>query len=220
MNLAVQNLFDDCVVLLSIDLQILDITPTAGLLATQPQSVIDSYLHRMETVVIPNVRQLQEKFRQHTQEVIHARIQSMTLDGRDRSISHKKLGIHVYPDDPMGHFIDDVAPKGDEMIFNKTASGVFNSTHLHYVLTNMNVSTIIVCGVFTDECVESTIRAGADLGYHMILISDACAAITPQRHQRTIDTLHHRYALACSTSDILQIIDQKWPSSRSSIITK
>ena len=191
------------VALLSIDLQKFDMDTKSGLLAEQPASVAALFIKQMSEAVLINVRSLQDAFRQQGLEVLHARIQSMTKDGRDRSFGHRQLGIHVAPGDPAGDFIDGVGPLGDEMVFNKTASGVFPSTNLHYVLSNLGVETLVVCGVFTDECVESAVRAGCDLGYKMVIAADACAAVTQARHKDSLDRLRDRYARILPTQDLL-----------------
>ena len=56
-------------------------------------------------------------------EVLHARIQCLTQDGRDRSLEHRKLGIFVPPRSKWADFCSGVEPVGDEIIFNKTGIG-------------------------------------------------------------------------------------------------
>ena len=51
------------------------------------------------------------------------------------------------------------------MVFNKTGSNAFVTTNLHYVLSNMDVTKLVCCGVLTDECVAGTVKAACDLGY-------------------------------------------------------
>ena len=51
----------------------------------------------------------------------------------------------------------------DEMVFNKTGSNAFVTTNLHYVLSNMDVTKLVCCGVLTDECVAGTVKAACDL---------------------------------------------------------
>lgn len=192
--------------MLSIDLQLYDIEPSVGLLSKEPKAIVDAFLKHMQSVVIANVARLQSACRTTGVEVLHTRILSMTSDGRDRSKGHKALGLHIAPSDPMGQFIAGVNPIDDEMVFNKTASGVFNSTNLDYVLRNLAIETIIVCGVYTDECVSNAIRTGCDLGYQMILVSDACAAVRPERHLNVVEQLDQRYCQVMGTHEIIGLI--------------
>ncbi len=94
----------------------------------------DYYFDRLRETVLPNVHNLQNCFRSHGLEVIHVRIQSLTKDGRDRGKGHKRLELHAAPGSGDACFLEEVAPVGDEIVINKTASGVFSSTNLHYVL--------------------------------------------------------------------------------------
>jgi nicotinamidase-related amidase len=154
-------------------------------------------------VVLPNVRRLQDAFRLMKLEVMHTRIQSMTKDGRDRSVGHKKLGLHAAPGSKEAEFLPEVAQKGDEIIINKTASGVFNSTNTEFVLRNMGIDSLYVCGVYTNECVSTTVRDACDRGFHTTMINDACATVTPELHNATISTIKDRYARVMTAQEVL-----------------
>ena len=198
--------------LLCIDVQYLDAAEGFGLFAEPEKSGVPAegrryYFDRLRRTVLPNMRRLQESFRQHHLEVIHTRIQALTRDGRDRSPGHKRLHLLAAPGSHEAEFLEEVAPVGDEIILNKTASGVFNSTNLNYVLTNMGVNALFMCGVYTNECVETTARDASDLGYFVTLIEDACATVTPHLHQASIDTLRDRYARILSTDQALADLD-------------
>jgi len=198
--------------LLCIDVQYLDAAEGFGVFADPNRSSVPEagrryYFDRLRQTVLPNMRRLQDSFRQHRLEVIHTRIQAMTRDGRDRSPGHKRLDLLAAPGSHEAEFIEEVAPVGDEIIFNKTASGVFTSTNLNYVLTNMKINALFMCGVYTNECVETTARDASDLGYFVTLIEDACATVTPHLHHASIDTLRDRYARILSTEQALSDLD-------------
>jgi nicotinamidase-related amidase len=184
--------------LLVIDLQYLDAAEGYGVFADVeksgiPQDAQEYYFKRLHHVVLPNVRRLQDRFRDRKLEVIHTRIQSLTQDGRERGSGHKRLGLHAAPGSKEAEFLPEVAPKGDELIINKTASGVFNATNIEYLLRNMGITGLFVCGVYTNECVSTTIRDACDRGFYTTLIRDACATVTPELHNATIRTLQDRY---------------------------
>jgi nicotinamidase-related amidase len=143
----------------------------------------DHYFFRQNReVVIPNQRRLLAAARAHGVEVIHTIIQSLTEDGRDRSLDHKLTPIHVPPSSPEGLPPPELAPVGDEILLPKTSSGVFNSTNIDYLLKNLEIRYLVVAGILTDQCVDMTVRDGADRGYYVTCVSDACAAPTPERH--------------------------------------
>ena len=201
------------VALMVIDVQYLDAAPGHGVFADIEKSGVpieaqEYYFKRLDHVVLPNIARLQQSFRDNKLEVIHTRIQSMTMDGRDRSVGHKRLGLHAPPGSKEAEFLPEVAPKGDEIIINKTASGVFNATNAEFVLRNMGIDTLYVCGVYTNECVSTTVRDACDRGFYTTLINDACATVTPQLHNATIETIRDRYARVRTTEDALKEIQR------------
>lgn len=195
--------------LLVIDIQYLDAAPGYGVFANldhskMPQQAEEYYFDRLTRVVLPNVRRLQDCFRANGLEVIHTRIQSLTKDGRDRSAGHKRLGLHAAPGSKEAEFLPEIAPKGDEIVINKTASGVFNATNLDFILRNMGITGLFVCGVYTNECISTAVRDACDLGYYTTLIDDACATVTPELHEATIRTLKDRYSRVLTTDQAVR----------------
>jgi nicotinamidase-related amidase len=197
------------VALMVIDLQFLDAAEGYGVFADVEQSGVpveaqEYYFKRLHHMVLPNVRRLQDVFRSLKLEVIHTRIQSLTKDGRDRSVGHQRLGLHAPPGSKEAEFLPEVAPKGDEIIINKTASGVFNSTNTEYILRNMEVRSLYVCGVYTNECVSTTVRDACDRGFHTTLVNDACATVTPELHNATLSTVRDRYARVLTSEQVVK----------------
>jgi nicotinamidase-related amidase len=123
--------------------------------------------------VIPNHKRLLAAARSAGIEVIHTIIQSLTEDGRDRSLDHKLTPIHVPPSLPEGLPPPELSPVGDEILLPKTSSGVFNSTNLDYLLKNLGIQHLVVAGILTDQCVDMAVRDGADRGY---LVADRFAS--------------------------------------------
>ena len=171
-----------------------------------PIEAQEYYFKRLDHVVLPNIGRLQNIFRDLKLEVIHTRIQSLTKDGRDRSAGHKRLGLHAPPGSKEAEFLPEVAPKGDEIIINKTASGVFNATNAEFILRNMGIDSLYVCGVYTNECVSTTVRDACDRGFHTTLINDACATVTPDLHNATIATIKDRYARVLTAEEVIKEI--------------
>ena len=199
--------------LLCIDLQYLDAAPGHGVFADVAASGVpieaqEYYFERLQNTVLPNVRRLQDAFRAHHLEVIHTRIQSLTQDGRDRSVGHKRLGLHAPPGSKEAEFIEQVAPIENEIIINKTASGVFNATNIEYILRNMDINGLVVVGVYSNECVSTAIRDACDLGFHVTLIADGCATVTPELQKATITTMKDRYARVMETDEAIREIQQ------------
>lgn len=210
---VVKSLEQHHTALLVVDVQYLDAAPGWGIFADVeksgvPTEAAEYYFDRLEHIVLPNIRRLQDAFRANGLEVIHTRIQSLTRDGRDRSVGHKRLHLHAAPGSKEAEFIELVAPQGDEIVINKTASGVFTSTNLTYVLRNLGVTGLFVTGVYTNECVDTACRDACDIGFHTTLIDDACATVTPALHNATLNTLRDRYARILTTDRAIAEIDQ------------
>ena len=147
----------------------------------------DHYFYRQtRETVIPNQQRLLATARASGVEVLHTIIQSLTEDGRDRSLDHKLTPIHIPPSSPAGLPAPEVAPIGDEILIPKTSSGIFNSTNIDYLLRNLGIRHLVVAGILTDQCVDMTVRDGADRGFLVTCVSDACAAPTPERHANAL----------------------------------
>lgn len=206
------------VALLCIDLQYLDAARGYGVFGDDkhpslPDESLDYYFDTLESPVLPNVARLQAAFRGLKLEVIHTRIQSMTPDGRDRSHAHKRLGLHAAPGSKEAQFLSEVAPEPHEVIVNKTCSGVFSSTNMDYVLRNMSIQALYVVGVYTNECVSTTIRAASDLGYHTTMVQDACTTVTPDLQAATVRVLRDRYCRVMRTGAVIREVERKFARS-------
>ncbi|WP_322418039.1 cysteine hydrolase family protein [Mesorhizobium huakuii] len=167
--------------LLLVDMQRIWLEPGAD--PSHPERGPDHYFYRQtSSQTIPNQERLLAAARANGVEVLHTIIQSLTEDGRDRSLDHKLTPIHVPPSLPEGLPVASLAPVGDEIMLPKTSSGIFNSTNVDYLLKNLGIRYLVVVGVLTDQCVDMTVRDGADRGYLVTCVSDACATITQERH--------------------------------------
>ncbi len=147
------------------------------------------WLFQQLDTVVPNIQRLQAACRNVKIEVIYTTIESLTLDGRDRSLDYKITGFNVPKGSWDGKVIEQVAPIGDEIVIPKSSSSVFVSTHIDYVLRNLGVKQLVICGLLTDQCVESAIRDACDLGYLVTQVTDACATETLARQNNSLDTI-------------------------------
>lgn len=165
------------------------------------------FIARFRAEVLPNMRALRDAARGAGLEVIYTTIESLTLDGRDRSLDYKITGFNV----PRGSFdaqpIEELAPAEDEIRIPKNSSSVFVSTNIDYVLRNLGVAQLVISGVVTDQCVELAIRDACDLGYLVTQATDACATYTTERHIRSLDAIKG-YCRQRSTAQIVTELQQ------------
>ena len=144
------------------------------------------YYDRVDQIVVPNNKRLLAACREVGVEPIYTVIESLTLDGRDRSVDHKVSGIFAAKGSWEAQVIPDIAPLENEIVIPKTASGIFNSTNFEYVLRNLCIESLIVTGIVTDQCVEGAVRDGCDRGFFITLVDDACATHSQERHDASL----------------------------------
>ena len=197
--------------LLSIDMQNAEYSPEQLRRSREPDSPEAgkrAFLERLEQVVLPNQQRLQAAARAAGIEVIYTVIESLTQDGRDRSLDHKISRLHHPRGSWEAQVIPAVAPVGDEILIPKTASGIFNATNIEYVLRNLGIEYLILYGVVTDQCVESTVRDAADRGFLVTQIEDCCAAETEAGHQRSIEAMAGHYCRTRTTQAMIEEIER------------
>jgi ureidoacrylate peracid hydrolase len=144
------------------------------------------YFDQLDSRVIPNMQAIQKAARAASVEVMYTTIESLTLDGRDRSLDYKITGFNVPKGSWDGKVIDRIAPEGDEIVLPKSSSSVFISTHIDYILRNLGVRQVVLSGLITDQCVESAIRDACDLGYLVTQVTDACLTYSQERHDNSL----------------------------------
>jgi ureidoacrylate peracid hydrolase len=144
------------------------------------------FFDRMKNVVIPNGQKLIAACRRAGVEVIYTTVECYTLDGRDRSLDYKISGIFAAKGSWEAQVLDELAPLPNEIVIPKMSSSVFMSTNIAYVLRNLGVEYVLTMGLLTDQCVESAVRDGCDLGFLMTLIDDACVTNSQERHDATL----------------------------------
>jgi len=201
---------DHCA-LLYIDVQNSSARRDGGEFSQTPRGSFDEalgyYFHRLEHIAIPNMRRLKAACRAGHIEVMYTVIESLTKDGRDRSLDYKITGFNVPKGSWDARVIDEIIPSDDEIVIPKTASSVFNSTNIDYVLRNLGVRSLILCGLLTDQCVESAVRDGCDLGYLVTLVPDACATLSEERHENSLAAIKG-YCRMRSTDELLEELTQ------------
>jgi ureidoacrylate peracid hydrolase len=149
----------------------------------------EPFLRQMREEVLPRMRRLQLACRGAGIEVMYTTIESLTKDGRDRSLDYKITGFNVPKGSWDGKVVDEIAPGEDEIVLPKSSSSVFVSTNIDYILRNLGVQQLVLSGVLTDQCVESAIRDACDLGYLVTQVTDACATFTPARQAASINAI-------------------------------
>jgi ureidoacrylate peracid hydrolase len=155
----------------------------AHLSAADKEQHYGYFFRTFEEHALPNMVRLQAAARRAGIEVIYTVIESLTADGRDRSLDYKITGFNVPKGSMDAQVVRELAPLADEIVFPKTSSSVFISTNIDYVLRNLGTRSLIIAGCLTDQCVDSAVRDACDLGYLVTVPSDACATLSTERHE-------------------------------------
>jgi nicotinamidase-related amidase len=154
------------------------------------------FYDRMRQTVIPNTARLIADCRRRGVEVIYARIGCHKDDGRDRSLSQKKPGFNYLllpKDEAGGQIVPELAPEPDDIVMLKTTDSALTGTNLRLILRNMGIKDVICAGIFTDQCVSSTIRSLADESFGVVLVEDCAAAATMELHRHEIEVINMIY---------------------------
>jgi nicotinamidase-related amidase len=167
------------------------------------------FQERMRHWVIPNTRDLQMRFRRQGMDVLHARIACLLADGRDRSLSQKKPGwnyLLLPRDSEASRIVPELAPQAGEMVFTKTTDSALTGTSMRLVLQNMGVRNVVLTGIFTDQCVSSTVRSLADESFNVVVVEDCCAAGTDELHQRELEIINMIYCQVLSSTELIEMM--------------
>lgn len=199
--------------LLCIDVQnVYTKRPDRGTLDEAGKAAYDRWTpfhERLDGTVIPTVARLQKAFRGAGIEVLHARIACHTKDGRDRSLSQKKPGFNnvLLPKDAWeSQIVPALAPVGDEIVVTKTTDSALTGTNLRLILHNLGIKHVVCAGLFTDQCVASTVRSLADESFDVLVIEDGCAAGVETLHHRELEIINMIYCHVLSADELLGLM--------------
>ena len=165
----------------------------------------EPFRKRMNGTVIPNTAKLIAQARETGVEVIFARIACLKQDGRDRSLSQKKPGFNylLLPKDRQdSQVVDALAPGADEITIIKTTDSALTGTNLRLILHNMGIRHVIVTGIFTDQCISSTVRSLADESFEVVVVENCCAAATEALHRHELGVINMIYCHVVQSEDL------------------
>ncbi len=167
------------------------------------------FFHRMNETVIPNTANLIATAREKGIEVIFARIACQKDDGRDRSLSQKKPGFNYLllpKDQEDSQIVPELEPIGDEITVLKTTDSALTGTNLRLILHNMGIKSVVVAGIFTDQCISSTVRSLADESFDVVVVEDCCAAATDELHEQELKIINMIYCHVLQLEDVVGIL--------------
>ena len=103
--------------------------------------------------------------------------------------------------------IDEIKPREKDHIVIKRRDSAFQDTELRVWLQSMGINTLIFCGIDTSICVETSLRDGFNLGYDVILISDATASGIKKHYDTTLERVRDYYGIVTHFQGLKKVIE-------------
>jgi bifunctional isochorismate lyase / aryl carrier protein len=176
----------------------------------QPQSyallVIDMQRHFLDgqmvpsaPAIIPNINRLIQAFHRANRPVIFTRHLNRKEDAG--MMEHWWDGL-ISPDDPNS-MLDERVNLGSSVVINKTQYGAFYKTELEEMLRKDGVTQVVVCGVVTHLCCETTARCAFLRGFSVVFPPDATASYNRQLHLASLLTLCNGFIYPLMVEDFI-----------------
>jgi ureidoacrylate peracid hydrolase len=96
-----------------------------------------------------------------------------------------------------------ISPLPSERLVIKHRYSAFINTDLNTVLKARNIQSVLVCGVATNVCVETTARDGYMYDYYVTMIDDCSAAYEAKLHLGTLENIRRHFGLVASSQEII-----------------
>lgn len=206
--------------LVVIDLQNYGCNPEVGLpqmLSQRYPEIARYYLPRLAETAVPNARRLLEGFRAAGCRIVFTRHGPLLADGSDMIARRRRRDVEALASTGTpalwhrGTFehelIAALAPTAGELVLDKNTSSAFNSTGIEWLLRNMEVETLVVAGMATDMCVETTARDAADRGFNVIVVEDATATFFEHHHRAALSGFARVFGQVWDSADVLAALD-------------
>ena len=163
---------------------------------------------------IPYIKKLADSFRENKKEVVYI-YTAWEKDYSDvaiplRRMADKAREMGVLVRGSWGaQIIKELIPHESDRMVMKKAYGAFFQSSLDSVLRKLGIKTLVMTGIATNFCVETTCREAVAYGYHVILVSDATATYDPEGHQATLKVIAAGFGDVMSTEDVIKLLDEK-----------
>ncbi|WP_018388678.1 cysteine hydrolase family protein [Ancylobacter sp. FA202] len=106
-----------------------------------------------------------------------------------------------YVHGPGSPFKPEAAPLGSETVVAKSVHSAFIGTDLEARLRAAGIATVVVCGVITNNSVETTVRMAANLGFDVVLVEDGCFTFARPDHAGRLRSAEEVHAMSLANMD-------------------
>lgn len=161
---------------------------------------------------IPNIRKLLEHARQVGVSVIHVRFSTLPDHASDsgpwlaqRRRSTASADNLCITGTEGADFIEELAPRKGELVVHKHRYSAFMGTDLDMQLRARGIRSLVITGVSTNACVESTLRAGFEHDYYICVPPDAVGSWSASLHSATLENVDHRFGVTLNVQELLNL---------------
>jgi nicotinamidase-related amidase len=163
--------------------------------------------------IVPNIRQIAGSLRSAGGTVAWV----LPAAGEPLAVSDEFLGPEIAEmfrrsggDGPLpGRLWHEFEVHANDLLVEKTAASAFfpGRCPLPGLLESQDINTVLITGTVTNVCCESSARDASTLGYRVIMVADANAAMRDQDHNATLHTIYRTFGDVRSTADVIQMIE-------------
>src|SRR5690348_13211327 len=107
--------------------------------------------------------------------------------------------------------VDEIKPTQADHVILKRRDSAFHDTEIAVWLRSLSVNTIIFCGIDTSICVETSLRDAFNIGYDVVLISDATASSNEKHYESTLENVRGYYGLVMDLSEFSSHLNSNNP---------
>jgi ureidoacrylate peracid hydrolase len=157
--------------------------------------------------VIPNLKHLIEEGRRVGLTIIYIKTTHSEWTDTPSWIyrTSQKSGLNTCREGTWGaEFYEGISPLPSERIVIKHRYSAFINTDLNTVLKARGIQSVLVCGVATNVCVETTARDGYMYDYYVTLIDDCSAAYEAKLHLGTLENVRRHFGLVASSNQVIE----------------
>ena len=116
------------------------------------------------------------------------------------------MGRILIRGEPGHDIIEELYPMDGEPVIDKPGKGAFYATDLQTVLQNHGIQNLVVCGVTTEVCVNTTVREANDRGYRVVVPGDCCASYFPEFHEMGLRMIKAQGGIFGWVSDAARVV--------------
>jgi nicotinamidase-related amidase len=169
--------------------------------------------------IVPTVAALLQAFRRARLPIVHTRechrpdLSDCPPSKRDRGQPSLRIGDPgpmgrlLVAGEPGAQIVPALAPRPGEPVIDKPGKGAFTRTPLEVVLADAEVRQLVIAGVTTEVCVQTTMREANDRGFDCLLVEDATESYFPEFKRATLEMIRAQGAIVGWTATAAQVME-------------